>query len=208
VAVHENNIFDPMIAKLPARTRAELNKRYSPITMEPAKVKFIDRMVADSRMVALNHTAGPSLPQQIQMLLFSAFALVDREDSYKSICQLIVRRRYAALLAGLDLELPTDDTRAAYYAELDLMVWAKKEYGAEFAEFLQANYECTDVLFRLAEHSGVVLMHGGGFGGPEWSVRDSLANLPEETYPRIGRYLRETARAYLQEWKASRKQRP
>jgi hypothetical protein len=27
-------------------------------------------MVADSRMVALNHTAGPSLPQQIQMALF------------------------------------------------------------------------------------------------------------------------------------------
>jgi aspartate 4-decarboxylase len=208
VAVHQDNIFDRKMAALPAATRAALNRRYSPITMEPAKVKFIDRMVADSRMVALNHTAGPSLPQQIQMLLFSAFALVDREDSYKSICQLIVRRRYAALLAGLDLELPADDTRAAYYAELDLMVWAKKEYGAEFAEFLQANYECTDVLFRLAEHSGVVLMHGGGFGGPEWSVRVSLANLPEETYPRIGRYLRETARAYLQEWKASRKQRP
>ena len=57
------------------------------------------------------------------------------------------------------------------------MVWAEKEYGPEFAKFLRKNYECTDVLFRLAEHSGVVLMHGGGFGGPEWSVRVSLANL-------------------------------
>jgi hypothetical protein len=32
------------------------------------------------------------------------------------------------------------------------------------------------VIFRLAEHSGAVLMRGGGFGGPEWSVRVSLAN--------------------------------
>ena len=205
VAVHQNNIFDAMIAKLPVKTRAALNRRYSPITLEPAKLKFIDRMVADSRMVALNHTAGLSLPQQIQMALFSAFALLDKADSYKSLCRLIVRRRFQALLDGLAITLHEDRTRAAYYVQLDLMVWAEKEYGPEFAQFLKKNYECTDVLFRLAEHSGVVLMHGGGFGGPEWSVRVSLANLAEETYPKIGQYLRETAQAYVEEWQAARK---
>ena len=84
VAVHQNNIFDKMIAKLPAKERARLNHRYSPITLEPEKVKFIDRMVADSRMVALNHTAGLSLPSQIQMMLFSSFTLLDKADSYKN----------------------------------------------------------------------------------------------------------------------------
>jgi aspartate 4-decarboxylase len=205
VAVHQNNIFDKMIARLPAKTRAALNHRYSPITLEPEKVKFIDRMVADSRMVALNHTAGLSLPQQIQMALFSAFALLDKADSYKSLCQIIVRRRFQALFEGLDLTLPADSTRAAYYVQLDLMVWAEKEYGPDFAKFLRKNYVCTDVLFRLAEHSGVVLMHGGGFGGPDWSVRVSLANLTEDTYPKIGQYLRETAQAYVEEWKAAQK---
>src|ERR1700732_1959447 len=73
IAVHQDNIFDKMIAKLPPGTRAKLNHRYSPITLEPAKMKFIDRMVADSRMIGLNHTAGLSLPQQIQMALFSSF---------------------------------------------------------------------------------------------------------------------------------------
>jgi aspartate 4-decarboxylase len=205
VAVHQDNIFDAMIAKLPAKTRAALNHRYSPITLAPARVKFIDRMVADSRMVALNHTAGLSLPQQIQMALFSSFALLDKADSYKALCQLIVRRRFHALLDGLGLTAPADDTRAAYYIELDLMVWAEKQYGPEFAEFLRKNYECTDVLFRLAEHSGVILMHGGGFGGPDWSIRVSLANLAEETYPKIGQYLRETALAYVEEWKSAQK---
>jgi len=53
-------------------------------------MKFIDRMVADSRMIGLNHTAGLSLPQQIQMALFSSFTLLDKSNSYKSLCQLIV----------------------------------------------------------------------------------------------------------------------
>jgi aspartate 4-decarboxylase len=205
VAVHQNNIFDRMIALLPARKQAALHRRYSPITLEPAKVKFIDRMVADSRMVALNHTAGPSLPQQVQMALFAAFTLLDKTDSYKTLCQLIVRRRFNALLEGLGLTLPADETRAAYYVELDLMVWAEQEHGAEFALFLRKKYGCTDVLFRLAEHSGIVLMPGGGFGGPDWSVRVSLANLPEATYPKIGRYLREATEGYVKEWRATLK---
>ena len=87
------------------------------------------------------------------------------------------------------------------------MVWAEKTYGPGFARFLRKNYECIDVLFRLAEHSGIVLMPGGGFGGPDWSVRVSLANLAEETYPKIGQYLRETAQAYVKEWQAAKKTR-
>src|SRR6185295_38667 len=148
------------------------------------------------------------LPQQIQMALFSLFALTDAANSYKTLCQLIVRRRYAALVEGLGVPLPADEHRAAYYAELDLMVWAEKVYGAEFAAFLRKNYESTDILFRLAEQSGVVLLHGGGFGGPDWSIRVSLANLPEETYPKIGQYLRETALTYVREWKSAPSQEP
>ena len=204
VAIHQNNVFDELLAKLPAKDRAMLNRRYSSITLAPEKLKFIDRMVADSRQVALNHTAGLSMPQQIQMALFSLFALLDTEDSYKTLCSLIVRRRFKALFDGLGLTPPVDENRASYYAELDLMVWAEATYGADFVAFLRKNYECTDVLFRLAEKSGVVLMPGGGFGGPEWSVRVSLANLPEDTYPKIGALLREAAEGYVQEWKSKK----
>jgi aspartate 4-decarboxylase len=205
VAIHQNNIYDKMLAKLPAKNRAALNRRYSSISLAPQKIKFIDRMVADSRQVALNHTAGLSLPQQVQMALFSLFAILDTANSYKSLCQLVVRRRFKALWDGLGLQVPADEDRASYYAELDLMVWAESNYGPDFVKFLRKNYECTDVLFRIAEQSGVVLLHGGGFGGPDWSVRVSLANLPEETYPKIGRFLREAAEGYVQEWKASQK---
>jgi len=202
VAIHQINIYDKMLAKLPAKDRAILNRRYNSITLAPEKLKFIDRMVADSRQVALNHTAGLSMPQQIQMALFSLFTLLDTANSYKTLCQLIVRRRYKALWEGLGLTPPPDEDRASYYAELDIMVWAEKFYGHDFMKFLRKNYECTDILFRLAEKSGVVLMHGGGFGGPDWSVRVSLANLPEDTYPKIGQYLKEAASGYVEEWKA------
>jgi aspartate 4-decarboxylase len=205
IAVHEKNIFDEKLAKLPAAKKKALHHRYGSITLTPEKMKFIDRMVADSREIALNHTAGLSLPQQIQMGLFSTFALLDAADSYKTLCQLIVKRRFQALLEGVGVPLPPDDTRAYYYVELDLKRWAEHTYGPDFAEYLQKNHECVDVLFRLAEKSGVVLMHGGGFGGPEWSVRVSLANLREETYPKIGQFLREAAEGYVQEWKASKK---
>ena len=101
IAIHQDNIFDKMIAKLPAKERKVLHHRYGSITLTPEKLKFIDRMVADSRSIALNHTAGLSLPQQIQMGLFSLFALLDTAHSYKKLCQLIVRRRFKALFEGV-----------------------------------------------------------------------------------------------------------
>ena len=60
-----------------------LDKRYGPMTLEPRKVKFIDRIVADSRDVALNHTAGLSLPQQVMMSMFSLCEMMDAEKSIR-----------------------------------------------------------------------------------------------------------------------------
>ena len=77
IALHENNIYDKMIAGLSRKRKADLNKRYGSLSINPESLKFIDRMVADSRQVALNHTAGLSLPQQMQMSLMAAFAVLD-----------------------------------------------------------------------------------------------------------------------------------
>jgi len=86
IGVHQDNIYDRMIAKLPPAWKKRLHKRYSALTMEPDKIKFIDRMVADSRCVALNHTAGLSLPQQVQMCFFGLTHLLDEKDAYKHLC--------------------------------------------------------------------------------------------------------------------------
>jgi aspartate 4-decarboxylase len=202
VAIHQNNIFDTAIAKLPERIRQELNSRYGPLTLHPEALKFIDRMVADSRCVALNHTAGLSLPQQVQMTLFSLFALLDKDDRYKKLTKDIVQRRLKALWAGLNLPLPADPLRADYYATLDIMVWAEKTYGAGFVDFLKKNYHPFDVLFALAEKFSTVLLNGSGFAGPDWSVRVSLANLPVEAYSKIGEQLTQVVQVAVNAWQA------
>ena len=202
VAIHQNNIFDAGIAKLPEKSRQELNTRYGPLTLHPEALKFIDRMVADSRCVALNHTAGLSLPQQVQMTLFSLFALLDKDDRYKKLTKEIVQRRLNALWAGLKLPLPADPLRADYYATLDIMVWAEKTHGAGFVDFLKKNYHPFDVLFALAEKFSTVLLNGSGFAGPDWSVRVSLANLPDEAYSKIGEQLTQVVQVAVHAWQA------
>ena len=167
IATHEKNILDAQIAKLPAKEKAALHKRYEPLTLEPEKIKFIDRLVADSRCVALNHTAGLSLPQQVMMTLFSLFALVDRNDTYKATCQEIVHRRLNALFRGVGFPVPENKNYSAYYIMVDLMLWAKRQHGEDFCRFLEKNHEPVDLIFRMAEKHGVVLMDGGGFSGPK-----------------------------------------
>ena len=202
IATHQDNVMDRRIATLPRLWKQRLEKRYSALTMEPAKLKFIDRLVADSRNVALNHTAGLSLPQQVQMALFALLHLLDSKDRYKKLTMQIVRRRRDALWRGLGSPLPPEDPmRAWYYVELDFMVWAQKAYGEAFCKYMKKNYEPVDFLFRLAEKSGVVLMDGGGFGGPPWSIRVSLANLDEDEYPKIGKYMVEASAEYVAAWK-------
>lgn len=201
VAVHQDNIFDKAIAKLPQDTRKRLNTRYGPLTLHPESLKFIDRMVADSRCVALNHTAGLSLPQQVQMTLFSLFALCDQDDRYKKLTTEIVQRRLKALWDGMGLPLPPDSDRAGYYATLDIMVWAEKTHGPAFVEFLKKNYHPFDVLFALAEKFSTVLLNGSGFAGPDWSVRVSLANLPDEAYSQIGGQLAKVVDRAVSVWK-------
>ncbi len=103
IAIHEDNIFDKMIAKLPEAAMKALDKRYGPLTLEPRKIKLIDRIVADSRDVALNHTAGLSLPQQVMMSLFSLSEMLDVQKAYQTACMEIVNKRLWSLLDGLGL---------------------------------------------------------------------------------------------------------
>jgi aspartate 4-decarboxylase len=157
-------------------------------------------MVADSRQVALNHTAGLSLPQQVQMTLFAIFALTDEDESYKARTRSIVNHRLARLYEGMEIPLSPDVLRAGYYAEVDLMGWAQRRYGAEFATWLGEAYEPIDPVVRLAEDAGVVLLHGGGFDGPQWSVRVSLANLDDDCYVTVGAAIRRVFDGYVAEW--------
>ena len=205
IAVHENNIFDKMIAKLPDADLKALDKRYGTLVLEPRKIRFIDRIVADSRDVALNHTAGLALPQQVMMSLFSLAEMMDEAKLYQKACMEIVHRRAKAMIDGLGIEVSPNTLYNAYYGLIDFEFWARKNIGQEAVDYLKKNVHPLDLAFRLAEDHGIVLLNGGGFEAPDWSLRVSLANLPDEAYEEIGRGVRSIARGYRATFEASKR---
>ena len=49
IAIARHNVFNAQIALLPEKQRKELHDRYDSINLNPDKILFIDRLVADSR---------------------------------------------------------------------------------------------------------------------------------------------------------------
>ncbi|MCD6534150.1 MAG: bifunctional aspartate transaminase/aspartate 4-decarboxylase [Deltaproteobacteria bacterium] len=188
IALHEDNILDKKLFAVTGDEAERIHQRYHGITPEPNKLKFIDRLVADNRAVALNHTAGLSTPQQLQMVLFSLYSLTDEGAKYQATAKEIVRSRYAALIKNSPLDpliSPEDPNGAFYYVEIDIERLAKTQHGEEFFNWFQENHEPLHFVLRLAEEKDVVAMPGGGFGDTNWSLRLSLANLDDEAYTTI-----------------------
>src|SRR4051812_12530760 len=202
IAVHEENIFDDMIARHPEPIKKILDKRYGGLTLEPRKIAFIDRIVADSRDVALNHTAGLSLPQQVMMSLFSIGELMDTKKAYQKACLGICKKRFEAAIEGLDIELGPNEHFDYYYGLLDFEFFARKYVGEDIVAWMKKNVHPLDIVFRLAQEHGIVLLNGGGFAAPDWSVRISFANLENHTYDDIGRAARAIARGYRARYEA------
>ncbi|MEZ9198756.1 bifunctional aspartate transaminase/aspartate 4-decarboxylase [Shewanella sp. 10N.286.54.B9] len=203
IGIHHKNVFDDAMRALPEAHQQQLDNRYKTMTPEPRDVKFIDRIVADSRAVALNHTAGLSLPQQVQMALFSLSCLMDIEGNYKAACKRIIRERYITLYKNMGIEVEANEDRVDYYTLLELDTLGGKLYGAEFVEWFKANGKGKDFLFVLAHKTGVILLPGKGFDVVHSSVRVSLANLTHHEYELIGKETRIVLDDYFTEYTGS-----
>ncbi|MFL1874430.1 bifunctional aspartate transaminase/aspartate 4-decarboxylase [Hansschlegelia beijingensis] len=204
IALHEDNILDEQLAGLPEDELKALDARYGALTLEPRKLKMIDRFVADSRDVALNHTAGLSLPQQVMITFFSLAELMDVDKAYQRACMEICHNRARTLLKGLPLKVQPNPHFAAYYGTIDFEFWLREYAGEDMVTWLKANVHPLDLVYQLANDHSIVLLNGGGFDAPEWSVRVSFANLPDQVYEDIGVAIRAVARGYYDQFKASR----
>jgi len=205
IGIHRDNTFDKRIAELPAADKEELHARYCTVILDPDHMKLIDRMVADSRSVALHHTAGLSTPQQVMMVMFALHCLIDRKGDYKKMTQDIVKKRFEALYSALGVKAPDNKYDARYYTTIDVPKLAKSRYGEDFSGYLVKSFEPIDFVWRLADEKSIVLMDGGGFDAPNMSVRVSLANLDDSAYSAIGKGISELLKDYYDTWKASNK---
>ena len=186
IALHTENIIDERLAAQPASEKARLRTRYASLTAEPGELMFIDRLVADSRVVALNHTAGRSTPQQLQITLFALIGLMDRLGQYKTAAKQLIRQRYQTLYRSMGVTAKFEPDDVNYYSLIDLQELGGQLYGADFeASFVEQDLG-TKFLFRLADETGVVLLPGNGFEVVETSARVSLANLTDHEYRAIG----------------------
>lgn len=188
IALNEKNVFDHLIKKLPEETKKVLDKTYEIVTVEPRKMKFIERLAADSRSIGLYHTSGLSTPQQAMMAMFSlTHLLAKEEDEYIETCKYIVSKRYHDLFDTLGMKENKERTNSKYYSLIDIYSFAEFRYNKEFSEWLRAQFEEIDFLFNLAKEEGVVLMEGLGFDTTPGNVRVSQANLPDSAYKTIAK---------------------
>jgi len=89
------------------------------------------------------------------------------------------------MVEGLGIQVTPNPNFDAYYGLIDFEFWARKNIGEDAVEYLKKNVHPLDLAFRLAEDHGIVLLNGGGFDAPDWSLRVSLANLPDDVYDDI-----------------------
>lgn len=204
IALHDHNVFEKALAQLPETTKAELDTRYSSLTTEPRAIKFIDRLVADSRAVALNHTAGSSTPQQVQMTLFALAGLLDRDDKYKNSATSLIRKRFDTLELNMGVKPKHEVNDVNYYTLINLQHLSGRLYGKDFSNWFVDQKKGYDFLFRLAEETSVVLLPGKGFEVVDASARVSLANLTEAEYAKIGAFARQVITEYHAEYERGR----
>ena len=94
-----------------------------------------------------------------------------------------------------------------YYTLVSLENTARTLYGDDFADWIMKNKNPTELLFRVADETGVVLLPGSGFGVQHPSARASLANLNEYQYAAIGMSLSNLAAEAYEEYKKKAKEK-
>lgn len=184
VAVAADTALDTILSGLGDTARDAAARRYSSVTADPRSLPFLERMVAESREVALHNIAGLATPDQVQMGLFALAHLMPDGARHAATLRAELGRRHAALLAPLGVP-PAGGQDSQYYALVDLLSVARVRHGADGADRLHA-LDPSELAVRLADAHGVVVLPGAGFDAASWDVRVCLAALPASDLRRIG----------------------
>ena len=208
VCMHHQNVCDRIIQEnLQNRRLRELDeRRYSIVVPDPYKMKFIDRMVADSRAIGLYHTAGLSSPQQVMMDMFALSNLKDAGLSpYVQLSREVVAVRYHEFWHGLGIQPDETPENTRYYTLVDIFDLMRQRHGKEFCQYFKDNYNYLDFTYRLATEFGAVVMDATAFGAEKGNVRVSLANLEKADYRKLARAILDLVDEYYQVFKKKNK---
>ena len=134
------------------------------------------------------------------MVLFALFNMMDSRQQYKKALKSVIKERDHALYRQLGVSYGDNVNSVDYYTLIDLDKTCRALYGDEFADWVKTVKNPTDLLFKVADVTGIVLLPGTGFGVSKASARASLANLNEFQYASIGKALNHFAAEYYNEY--------
>jgi aspartate 4-decarboxylase len=184
IAVHRDSVADSLLRAKPAEVKERLRARYQAASADVDAMPFIQRLLADSREVALHNIAGLSTPNQVQMTLFELAYLMPEGAAYLEGTRAILRERLDALYAGLGIPSP-GGTDSNYYGMVNLLAVARGRHGDDLAERIRGTMAPAEVALRLAADSGVIVQTGPSFQGDPWDLRLSLASITTDQAGRI-----------------------
>lgn len=104
IALHNRNIIDSKLLK--NRTPEvinSINQRYRTVSLNLISIKFIDRILLDSRQMTEQNRPGLSTPRQTIMGIIGAHELIVTNSSYKYEIQNLLKNRVDNLLEPLEL---------------------------------------------------------------------------------------------------------
>jgi aspartate 4-decarboxylase len=188
IAIHDSNIIDSRILK---NAPPDVNDRYRMNSLHPERIKFIDRLLIDSRQVAESHTAGLSTPQQTFMCICAMHDLIDTGREYNNKIKAILRIRMEDLLRPLEYKIIENDLHSNYYLIIDIIKAANGLMGGDdFGQYIYTHRDPFEFLIKLAKQYRTICLPSLAFAGPFWGIRISLANLNTGDYEMIGQNIR------------------
>ena len=179
VAVNRDSVADRLLAAMPADSKDRLRARYQAASSDVDRMPFIQRLLADSREVALHNIAGLGTPDQVQMTLFELAYLMPEGAGYVTGVRRQLQARLDALYTGLGMAAPGGKD-SHYYGMVDVTAVARARHGEQLVERITGSMKPEEVALRLAADFGVVVQTGPSFQGDPWEVRLSLASITED----------------------------
>ena len=208
-AMTSDNIVDhALLPGLSENAKRVNRRRYSVIRKDAVDdIRFIERLLLDSRGAANAHTAGLSTPQQTLMNLLMARELIE-PTKYKERIMDELLRRVKCFLSALWFEKPpTDlndqesntirslvqspDRHVHYYVLVDILEIAQRFRGDKGYQTLKNNHPLTTV-FELARRYSIVALDGSGFDAKQYTLRVSVANCTASQALDVGNKVRDT----------------
>ena len=186
VAVNHDSVADRLLAAMPAEAKERLRLRYHAASNDVDRMPFIQRLLVDSREVALHNIAGLGTPNQVQMTLFELAYLMPEGATYVKGARAQLQARLSALYEGLGMTAPGGKD-SHYYGMVDITTVARIRHGEELVERITRTMAPEEVALRLASDSGVIVQTGPSFQGEPWDVRLSLASITQDEAGQIAR---------------------